>query len=112
VQIAISTGGASPALAARLRRDLELCVGAEYGVGAEILAAARAWLKEREPDERRRADILIALACSDLFDCIRLGDLGRVDQAIMACLGDGVGLDALGLAELRLDAPESGETHP
>src|ERR1700686_2447178 len=41
LQIAISTGGASPAFAARLRRELEDQFGTEYALTLEVLRAAR-----------------------------------------------------------------------
>src|SRR5271169_4677144 len=41
LQIAISTGGASPAFAARLRRELEDQFGTEYTLTLEVLRAAR-----------------------------------------------------------------------
>ena len=40
LQIAISTGGASPAFAARLRRELEKQFGSEYGVALKVLRGA------------------------------------------------------------------------
>ena len=40
-QIAISTEGACPAMAAKLRRELERQFGPEYGLRSEVLRAAR-----------------------------------------------------------------------
>src|SRR6266852_5989655 len=41
LQIAISTGGAAPAFAARLRRQLQKQFGVEYGIALVVLRAAR-----------------------------------------------------------------------
>jgi precorrin-2 dehydrogenase/sirohydrochlorin ferrochelatase len=105
LQIAVSTGGASPALAARIRRELERSFGAEYGLALEILRAARATLKKSKlgPDERARR--LRALADSGLIDHLKSGDPAAVERDVFEALG--VGLDALGIA-----APRHGLSSP
>jgi precorrin-2 dehydrogenase / sirohydrochlorin ferrochelatase len=56
LQIAISTGGNSPALAKRLREGLEALIGPEYGELADVLGAMRAAVRYREePSEVWRA---------------------------------------------------------
>jgi len=98
LQIAISTGGASPAFAARLRRALEDQFGAEYAFTLEILRAARRRLhaEEIDPDDRMRR--LKELADSALPDAIAIGDVAAIDHILASYLGHGVGLAALGLA--------------
>jgi len=56
LQIAISTGGRSPALAQRLRQELEEQFGPEYAEWVDQLGAARAELfsREIEPETRRQ----------------------------------------------------------
>ncbi|MEW6230783.1 MAG: bifunctional precorrin-2 dehydrogenase/sirohydrochlorin ferrochelatase [Chloroflexota bacterium] len=54
VSIAISTEGASPALAARLRKDIAAAVGPEYGRLAALLAAYRPWMQAHVPQANRR----------------------------------------------------------
>jgi len=56
LQIAISTGGLSPALAARLRAELERRFGPEYGAWVARLGRARAGVLRRalEPGEKRK----------------------------------------------------------
>ena len=55
VTVAISTGGASPHLAARLRREVAAIVGPEYGVLARILGEWRGWILRHVPAEAREA---------------------------------------------------------
>ncbi len=60
-RLAISTSGASPALAGRMRAALESGLGEKFAQFVEVLAALRDRAKE-EPDEaRRRATLLAAL---------------------------------------------------
>jgi precorrin-2 dehydrogenase/sirohydrochlorin ferrochelatase len=55
LQIAISTAGASPELASRLRQELESCVGPEYAPWLDYLARERQKvLRARLPVEARR----------------------------------------------------------
>ena len=74
LQIAISTGGASPAFAARLRRALEDQFGAEYALTLEVLRAARRRLHAEEIDPADRMRRLKELADSALPDAIAVGD--------------------------------------
>lgn len=62
LQIAISTSGASPALASRLRCELEQLIGPEYAQVVERLGSARKRLFARAMDPGRRRRILHRLA--------------------------------------------------
>ncbi len=97
LQIAISTAGASPAFAARLRRKLEHEFGAEYAVTLDVLRAARRRLHADEMDPSDRMRRLKELANSALPDAIALGDVAAVDQLLATHLGDGVSLATLGI---------------
>jgi precorrin-2 dehydrogenase / sirohydrochlorin ferrochelatase len=97
LQIAISTAGASPAFASRLKRTLEEQFGTEYGVTLDLLRAARRRLQSVEIDPADRTRRLKGLANSALPDAIRAGDLVSIERILGAHLGDGVGLAALGI---------------
>ena len=98
LQIAISTGGASPAFAARLRRALENQFGTEYALTLEVLRAARRRLRAEEIDPADRTRRLRELADSALPDAIAVGDVAAIERILANYLGDGIGLAALGLA--------------
>ena len=68
LQIAISTGGSSPALAQRLRKRLEGEFGAEYKRWLEELGAARKQLFEKAIPSKRRKALLHRLASKLLFE--------------------------------------------
>ena len=67
LQIAISTGGHSPALAQRLRKKLEKQVGAEYQRFVARLGAAREKLFAKPISAARRKELLHALASEMSF---------------------------------------------
>jgi precorrin-2 dehydrogenase / sirohydrochlorin ferrochelatase len=67
LQIAISTGGHSPALAQRLRKKLENEIGVEYERWLVILGAARARLFAKSISPARRKALLHQLASEISF---------------------------------------------
>lgn len=60
--IAVSTSGASPAFARKIRDELERAYGPEYADVLEFLAEARRLAREKVPDAGKRAALLRALA--------------------------------------------------
>jgi precorrin-2 dehydrogenase / sirohydrochlorin ferrochelatase len=67
LQIAISTDGLSPALAQRLRRELEQQFGPEYEQWVEYLGAMRDLIRASTPDEQRRKEQLHELVKPEAF---------------------------------------------
>jgi precorrin-2 dehydrogenase/sirohydrochlorin ferrochelatase len=71
VTITVSTGGASPALARRLREQLETLVDPEYGDLATLLAELRSELQSRYEVEKDRRKAAFRLVDSDLMSIIK-----------------------------------------
>jgi precorrin-2 dehydrogenase/sirohydrochlorin ferrochelatase len=71
VTVTASTGGASPALARRLREQLESLIGPEYGDLATLLAELRPELQTRFQDDDVRTKAAFRLVDSDLAETIR-----------------------------------------
>jgi precorrin-2 dehydrogenase/sirohydrochlorin ferrochelatase len=73
LQIAISTGGESPSLAARLRAELERQFGPEYGAWVKRLGRARAGILRRVLDPKKKRRILHRQASAAGFRSFRRG---------------------------------------
>jgi precorrin-2 dehydrogenase/sirohydrochlorin ferrochelatase len=95
LQIAISTGGTSPALAKILRQELEASLGGEYTMLLEILAATRQLLRERAPGLAKRAELANALA-RELRAALTVGDYAALEEILRRNLG-------VTLADLGID---------
>lgn len=68
LQVAISTNGKSPALAQRLREELETEFGAEYEVWVQWLGAAREALRTRDKSSVATKRLLHELASRTMFE--------------------------------------------
>jgi len=68
LQIAISTNGKSPALAQRLRKELEAQFGPEYENWLEWLGAARDVLRSSGASQAQNREVLHNLASKESFD--------------------------------------------
>jgi precorrin-2 dehydrogenase / sirohydrochlorin ferrochelatase len=95
VTIAVSTGGASPALAKRLAAELRATVGPEWGLAARVLGALRRHLPERDAAARTR--VFTALADAPLLAALRRGDAAQVDALLASHAGPAVTLAKLGV---------------
>jgi siroheme synthase-like protein len=86
ILIAISTSGRSPALAKRLRQQIEETVGPEYGRLADLLGRLRAPMKALLPNAAQRRRACEALLDSDLLDLLRRGKMREAEKIARACL--------------------------
>jgi siroheme synthase-like protein len=84
--IAISTAGASPALAKRLKREIGEAYGEPYARLAELLNEARGWAKDRLPTYQDRKEFFegIVNGDPDPVELLRQGDEQAVRDLIVA----------------------------
>ncbi len=86
--IAISTGGTSPALAARLRRRISAIVGPEYGKLLRVLSRVRSRLKQSVPDDEERKKLHYRIVDSKILGRILESEREIVDSEIDEIIRD------------------------
>ncbi len=102
--VAVSTAGASPAMARRIRERIERLLGNEYALALEVHRAARRHLRAVEADPARRALRMARLAASSLPARLRRGDIEGTNRLLMRHVG--AGLEGLGFTATALAASE------
>ena len=85
--IAVSTGGRSPALAKKLRTELEEAYGPEYGTLVEILGELRERVIARGGPAAENRKLFEAVVASDILEQIRAGRWDRVEGLIRELTG-------------------------
>jgi len=95
--IATSTSGKSPALAKRIRQDLEHSFGPEYEVALRLLGRLRESFRQQCMPTEERQRIFGALVDSALIDYLRHGQHAAVDRLLATTVGAGVSLATLGV---------------
>jgi precorrin-2 dehydrogenase/sirohydrochlorin ferrochelatase len=98
LSLAISTSGRSPALASRLRRELEGWFGPEYAVLLDILGGLREQVLAGGRPHPENKEILGRLAEPQLAVWIREGHWDRIAGHIREVLGPEAPLDGLAAA--------------
>lgn len=86
VKIAVTTGGASPALARRIRERLESLFGEEYGDLAYLLAELRPELQRRYGPGEPRQQAAMRLVDSDLQQVIQQDGIDAARRKAMEIL--------------------------
>jgi siroheme synthase-like protein len=80
LQISISTGGGSPVVAQRIKREIAELIGEEYGELLELSAAMRAEAKKLISDFNERRDLLRAFVESEAIELLRAGRRREAEQ--------------------------------
>ena len=86
IAVAISTSGASPALAKRMKREIAESVGPEYAELAALLDEVRPWAKQTLPtyDDRKVFFEDIVNGDPDPIELLRAGETEAVRELIAA----------------------------
>lgn len=87
LSIAVSTSGASPAVARKIKRELEEQFGEEYAIYLDQLADVRRTLLQTVEDEKRRTEIFQRIAASDLLRLLRNKEYKLAEQLIDNFMG-------------------------
>jgi len=106
--IAVSTGGASPAMARRIRLAIGECYGDEYAIALQVLGSLREELKERYPAFEDRKILFERMVYTNFMDLIRAGDAEGLEAWIERCIAEGPAYapPAEHAAMLRAASPE------
>ena len=86
--VAISTGGASPALAARLRGKLSRMLGPEYEKLIDLLAQARPEIRRRVQHERDRKVLHFQILDSDVLTLLQQNDVDGAERRLREIIED------------------------
>jgi len=84
--ITIATSGASPALAARIRKELEVRYGREYGQLLVLMAAIRKQVVSASDDPAQHKRLFEKLLDSDTLAAIEKADWKRLQATLAAIL--------------------------
>ena len=85
--VTISTAGKAPALAVRLRQELEQRLGSHHARFLELAGRLRAPLLERHPDFTTRRELWYRLVDSDVLELLRRDDEPRARRRIVEIMG-------------------------
>jgi siroheme synthase-like protein len=88
--IAISTNGAAPALAVRLRERLEREIGAEYGELLRMLQDARSEIGSRITDFSARRALWYRIVDSNILDKLRMGQQEEAERTLRQMIEEAV----------------------
>lgn len=86
--IAVSTGGASPSLAKKLRQELGRRVGADYGSMLKLLSGLRGIAKQKLPSYRDRKRYFDRVVNSRVFALTRAGKPAAARRAALRLLDE------------------------
>ena len=84
--ITVATGGASPALAAGIRKELEVQYGEEYGLLLTLMAAVRKQIVALSDDQRHHKLLFGKLLNSDILSLIRAANWPQLRVTLRAVL--------------------------
>lgn len=84
--IAVSTSGNSPALAKRMKEDLNAHIGPEWQALNDLLGRLRPEVKRRYPEEAPRNDVLARMLEAGVLDLLRDGQEAEAEDLAWKCL--------------------------
>ncbi len=88
LQIAISSGGKSPTVAQRVKREISETIGAEYEIFLNVTATLRVEAKRLIPDFNTRRDFMKSYVESDALELIRAGKITEAENLAQQMLSE------------------------
>ncbi|MEW6348941.1 MAG: bifunctional precorrin-2 dehydrogenase/sirohydrochlorin ferrochelatase [Thermodesulfobacteriota bacterium] len=105
--IAVSTGGASPALARRIREQLERHFGPEYATFTRIMAGLRKAVLATGRNSDENKALFLRIVDSDVLDALRQNDRERVVSRLRDLLPPEIDPEPIVHAALAAQVSES-----
>jgi precorrin-2 dehydrogenase/sirohydrochlorin ferrochelatase len=99
LMITISTGGESPALARKIREELEERYGPEYSELIKILGRVREKLLTEKRKSSYNKKLLLTLVEQDLPELLKKRSAAEIDNLLQKLCGPGFSLAELGMGE-------------
>jgi precorrin-2 dehydrogenase/sirohydrochlorin ferrochelatase len=96
--LAISTGGKSPALAKKIREDLERTYGPEYDRFLRLMGIVRRKVMAEGADTEHNRQRIVALIRSGLLEAVRRNDVEEIDRILKKIMGPDYALNLLALS--------------
>jgi precorrin-2 dehydrogenase/sirohydrochlorin ferrochelatase len=96
--VAVSTAGASPALAKKIRQTLEKTFGQEYALALQLLARVRERLAGSRLSAEERQRLFTALVDSPLLDYLRERQTAQLNALLQQTIGEVYTIEELGLS--------------
>jgi precorrin-2 dehydrogenase/sirohydrochlorin ferrochelatase len=96
--LAISTGGASPALAKKIRQTLEQHFGPEYDLALRLLARVRERVVRNGLSSEERQRLFTALTEAPLLDYLRERQTDKLNALLQETIGESYTLEELGFS--------------
>ncbi|MDD4168715.1 MAG: bifunctional precorrin-2 dehydrogenase/sirohydrochlorin ferrochelatase [Desulfotomaculaceae bacterium] len=81
--IAVTTGGKSPLLARKIREELELAYGPQYGEFLELIAGLRKDIISKVSDSIKKKELLEGLVSDEVMDLLKKGSLDLIKGRII-----------------------------
>ncbi|HTZ41260.1 MAG TPA: bifunctional precorrin-2 dehydrogenase/sirohydrochlorin ferrochelatase [Syntrophales bacterium] len=103
--ITVATGGKSPALAKKVRQDLEQRYGPEYEALLKIMGQIRSRIIDRGEGSDENRKIFEAIVASDVLDQIRKANWKKVEAIVKREAGIAIDLRSIADSDVGLQAP-------
>ncbi|MEJ2024873.1 MAG: bifunctional precorrin-2 dehydrogenase/sirohydrochlorin ferrochelatase [Deltaproteobacteria bacterium] len=87
LQVAISTSGKSPALARKIRKDMELQFGEEYEKLLNLMGSVRKEILSRGMPQEANKRIFMKIIASDILEALARKDRERVMEILQCAVG-------------------------
>lgn len=84
--ISVSTNGKAPALAAKIRRELEEKYTLEYAIFIELLAEMRERAKAEIESQEKRSEFLREIAGLDVISTLNEGNIEKAKEMMEKCI--------------------------